>query len=69
VPAPAAFRFLDRADALADLYLRLQLTPSPARDEALQAAMDELLVPAEGGMLMPRTQQRHAAVVWWEPVA
>lgn len=69
VPAPAAFRFLDRGDALEDLYLRLQLTPGPARDAALQAAMDELLVPTEDGMLMPRTQQRHAAVVWWEPVA
>jgi SAM-dependent methyltransferase len=69
VPAPAAFRFLSRADALEDLYLRLQLTPSATRDAALQAAMDELLVPTEDGMLMPRTQQRHAAVVWWEPVA
>lgn len=69
VPAPAAFRFPSRADALEDLYLRLQLTPTADRDAALQAAMDELLVPTEDGMLMPRTQQRHAAVVWWEPVA
>jgi SAM-dependent methyltransferase len=69
VPAPVAFRFLNRADALEDLYLRLQLTPNPTREEGLQAAMDGLLVPTEDGMLMPRTQQRHAAVVWWEPVA
>lgn len=68
VPAPQAFRFLSRDDALVDLYLRLQLTRSPERDERLQAAMDELLVPTEDGMLMPRMQQRHAAVVWWEPV-
>jgi hypothetical protein len=30
--------------------------------------MDDLLVPTGDGMLMPRAQQRHAAVVWWEPV-
>ncbi len=66
VPAPVAFRYVDRVEALEELRARLRLTPDARRDATLLAAMDELLAPSDDGTLAPRVQQRHAGVVWWE---
>jgi SAM-dependent methyltransferase len=65
--APEAFRFPGAAEALEEIRARLRLTPEPARDAAILAAMAELLEPAEGGQLVPRDQQRHTGLVWWHP--
>jgi SAM-dependent methyltransferase len=67
VPAPPSWRFADADEALEELRARLRLAPEPARDALLQAAMTDLLTRDDEGMLAPRAQQRHAAVVWWEP--
>lgn len=67
VPAPEAFRFQSAEEAMEEIRIRLRLTPDPARDAAILAAIAENLVPVEGGQLAPRDQQRHAAIVWWHP--
>lgn len=67
VPAPPTFTFPNADEALEELRVRLRVTPDPTRDARLLAAMAELLAPAPDGGLAPREQQRHSAVVWWEP--
>lgn len=67
IPAVASFAFPGAEDALEELRMRLRITPDPARDARLRAAMDELLVRLADGQLAPREQQRYAGVVWWEP--
>lgn len=67
LPATRSFRFPSVDDALEEIRGRLRLTPEPARDAALLAAIADLLVPTDDGALAPRDQQRHTAVVWWEP--
>lgn len=67
VPAPTSFGFAGPDEALDELRMRLRVTPDPARDAALRAAIAELLAPTPEGGLAPREQQRYAAVVWWEP--
>lgn len=67
VSAPTAWRFADADEALDEVRARLRLAPDAARDARLAAAMAELLIAGDDGLLAPRSQQRHAAVVWWEP--
>ncbi|HMQ29309.1 MAG TPA: methyltransferase domain-containing protein [Chloroflexaceae bacterium] len=67
VPAPTSFGFAGPDEALEELRMRLRITPDPARDAALLAAMGDLLAPTPEGGLAPREQQRYAGVVWWEP--
>jgi SAM-dependent methyltransferase len=66
-PTPPAFIFPSADEALEELRVRLRITPDPARDAALLAAMADLLAPTPEGGLAPRVQQRHSAIVWWEP--
>jgi len=66
IPAPRAFRFADADEALDDLRSRLRVASSPERDAQIRAAIDDLLEAQPDGTLMPRTQQRYAAVVWWD---
>jgi SAM-dependent methyltransferase len=61
------FAFPSAEEALDELRIRLRLTPDPARDAALLAAIVELLAPTPDGGLAPRERPRHAGVVWWEP--
>lgn len=67
IAAATAFAFTGADEALDELRVRLRLSPDPARDAALLAAMAELLVPLGDGQLAPREQQRFSGVVWWEP--
>ncbi len=67
MPAPTSFVFADPDQALEELRTRLRITPDPARDAALRAAIADLLAPTPDGGLAPREQQRYAGVVWWEP--
>jgi SAM-dependent methyltransferase len=67
VPAAPAFRFADQDEAFEEARARLRLTPEPARDALIRAALAELLVTADDGMLAARRQQQYAAVIWWRP--
>lgn len=65
VPAATAFRFADADEALDEARARLRLAPQPERDARLREALADLLVDGGDGTLVSRTQQRHAAVIWW----
>jgi SAM-dependent methyltransferase len=67
VPAARSFGFPSVEEALEDIRLRLRLSPEPARDAAILAAMADLLTPQAEGGLAPRHQPSHTGVVWWEP--
>jgi SAM-dependent methyltransferase len=69
VPAARSFGFASVEEALEDIRLRLRLSPEPARDAAILAAMADLLAPDDAGGLAPRNQPSHTGVVWWESTA
>lgn len=61
------FVYGDKAEAMEEMRQRLRLPPSPAHDEALAAAVDDLLVRQEDGSLAFPNHPRYAGVVRWEP--
>lgn len=64
---PASFRFADAAEALDDIRQRLRLTPEPARDARIAAAIADLLRPDADGWLTLPGQPDHAAMISWAP--
>lgn len=67
IEAAVAFAFVNQAEALDELRMRLRITPEPARDALLMAAIAELLEPTPDGGLAPKGQQRYTGVIWWAP--
>jgi SAM-dependent methyltransferase len=66
VPASSVFSYTDVEEALADIRWRLRFTPDPQRDQAIRAAIDELLDRDEAGRLKARGLPEQTAVIWWE---
>jgi SAM-dependent methyltransferase len=66
VPASSAFSYADADAALADIRWRLRFVPDPQRDQAIRAAIDELLDRDETGRLKARGLPEQTAVIWWE---
>lgn len=69
VPMLNRFSYANEGEALADLRWRLRLPNNAATNQALAAAMGELLDRDNDGQLAPRQQPSHAAVLWWERAA
>jgi SAM-dependent methyltransferase len=68
IPVSSRFSYADADEALADIRWRLRFIPDSARDEAIRAAIDELLDRDDEGRLSARGLPDQAAVIWWEHV-
>jgi SAM-dependent methyltransferase len=66
VPASRSFSYADADEALADIRWRLRFTPDPARDQAIRAAIEELLDRDDDGRFTARGLPDQTAVIWWE---
>jgi SAM-dependent methyltransferase len=66
VPITSLYSYSSAGEALDDIRHRLRYVPDPQRDAAIRQAIDELLLPAADGSLVPPGLARHAAVIYWE---
>jgi SAM-dependent methyltransferase len=66
VPVDQRFAYGSEEEALADLRWGLRAPHTPEYDQAIRAAIAELLVREPGGRLSPPGAAQQHAVIWWE---
>lgn len=60
------FNYVDIDEALNDIRLRLRFAPDPERDNAIIAAINDLLIRNDDGTLSLPDHDRPSALIWWK---
>jgi SAM-dependent methyltransferase len=66
VPITSRLAYAGEEEALADLRWRLRVPATPEYDQAIRAAIVDLLERNADGKLAPRDMPDQAGVLWWE---